>query len=125
MVRNPMKVKGVHKEAESHVRCIETIKEPRSSLFVIRPKTGRYHQVRRHLRDLTHPILGDSEHGDSKVNRWWRENMDLKRLALHAYSIRFSDRVVRCPIFPDQQDLLQRLSIENILDRLNSLLDGS
>jgi tRNA pseudouridine65 synthase len=119
VVTNPMKVKEIHKEAESYVQCLERIVNPRSSLFLVRPKTGRYHQVRRHLRDLTHPILGDSEHGDSKVNRWWRENMGLKRLALHAYSIRFSDRFVCCPIFPDQQDLFMRISIDNIQDYLN------
>ena len=97
---NPMNVKGVRKEASSRIQCLATIENPRSSLFFVQPYTGRYHQVRRHLRDYTHPILGDSEHGDSKVNRWWRENMGLERLALHAYSIACDDffqfQVVKC-----------------------------
>ncbi|MCA9493429.1 MAG: pseudouridylate synthase [Myxococcales bacterium] len=60
---------------------------PRSSLILATPLTGRYHQVRRHLRDLSHPVLGDTSHGDSRVNRWWRENFGLARLALHCLSL--------------------------------------
>ena len=75
-------IKG--KEARSIVRCLGRSKEPRCSLLEVLPKTGRNHQVRRHVRDLHHPILHDGDHGDSRVNRWWRENMGLKRLALHA-----------------------------------------
>ena len=75
-------IKG--KEALSVVRCLERSIEPRCSLLEVLPKTGRNHQVRRHVRDLHHPILHDGDHGDSRVNRWWRENMGLKRLALHA-----------------------------------------
>ena len=75
-------IKG--KEARSIVRCLGRSIEPRCSLLEVFPKTGRNHQVRRHVRDLHHPILHDGDHGDSRVNRWWRENMSLKRLALHA-----------------------------------------
>ena len=46
-------------------------------------------------------FLGDSEHGDSKVNRWWREHMGLERLALHAYSIAWDGFFVSCPLFED------------------------
>jgi tRNA pseudouridine65 synthase len=109
---NPMNVKGVRKEASSRIQCLATIENPRSSLFFVQPHTGRYHQVRRHLRDYTHPILGDSEHGDSKVNRWWRENMGLERLALHAYSIACGDFFVSCPLFDDHKLLYQRLDIK-------------
>ena len=75
-------IKG--KESLSIVRCLGQSAEPRCSLLEVLPKTGRNHQVRRHVRDLHHPILHDGDHGDSRVNRWWRENMGLKRLALHA-----------------------------------------
>ena len=75
-------IKG--KEARSIVRCLGRSTEPRCSLLEVLPKTGRNHQVRRHVRDLHHPILHDGDHGDSRVNRWWRENMGLSRLALHA-----------------------------------------
>ena len=109
---NPMKVKGVFKEASSRIQCLATMDEPRCSLFFVQPHTGRYHQVRRHLRDQTHPILGDSEHGDSKINRWWRENMGLQRLALHAYSIAWDGFFVRCPLFEDHRTMYARLRLK-------------
>ena len=34
----------------------------RASLVAARPATGRWHQIRRHLNGLSHPILGDSSH---------------------------------------------------------------
>ena len=108
---NPMKVKGVLKEASSRVQCLATMAEPRCSLFFVQPHTGRYHQVRRHVRDQTHPILGDSEHGDSKVNRWWREHMGLQRLALHAYSIAWDGFFVSCPLFEDHRRLYTQLAL--------------
>ena len=46
------------------------------TLLLCRPKTGRTHQIRKHLqRALNAPIIGDVQHGDSRVNRFWRENM--------------------------------------------------
>ena len=121
LVDKPLKIKGEYKDSESLVSCIGIKEEPRCSLFWVQPKTGRFHQVRRHLRDLTHPILGDSEHGDSRVNRWWRENMGLQRLFLHAYSLNCLDISVQCPVFPDQQRLLERVSLwERCLQKLSA-----
>lgn len=56
------------------------------SLLLCRPRTGRIHQIRRHLvKGLNSPIIGDTEHGDSRVNRFWRETIGLDRLALHCW----------------------------------------
>ncbi len=41
----------------------------RYSLVELLPKTGRKHQLRRHLAHLRHPIIGDSKHGDLRQNR--------------------------------------------------------
>ena len=58
---------------------------PRMSLVLARPKEGRFHQIRKHLSGLSHPILGDNSHGHSKTNREWKENRNLlgERIALH------------------------------------------
>lgn len=86
---NPMKdPDGVEKDAVTLLQPLATAAEPRSSLVLATPLTGRYHQIRRHLRDLSHPIVGDSSHGDSRVNRWWRDEQALGRLALHCLSLR-------------------------------------
>lgn len=60
----------------------------RISLVRVRPLSGRMHQIRRHLRGLGHPILGDSQHGDGPINRFGREHLNAKRLLLHAWRLR-------------------------------------
>ena len=56
------------------------------TLLLCHPRTGRTHQIRRHLRKaLTSPVIGDVEHGDSRVNRHWREKVGLDRLGLHCW----------------------------------------
>jgi tRNA pseudouridine65 synthase len=83
-VDTPVKLApGEYRDAESVVEKLAGAAEPRSSLLRVRPRTGRTHQVRRHVRDLHHPIVHDGAHGDSRVNRWWRENRGATRLQLH------------------------------------------
>ena len=53
------------------------------------PKTGRMHQIRRHLKHLFHPIIGDTTYGDSVHNRFFREKFGCYRLLLHAYQLSF------------------------------------
>ena len=56
------------------------------TLLLCRPRTGRTHQIRRHVRKAFEaPVIGDSEHGDSRVNRFWRTTVGLDRLALHCW----------------------------------------
>lgn len=57
------------------------------SLVLCTPETGRTHQIRRHAYAMGFPVIGDSRHGDSKINRWWRENRNLNRLFLHCLSL--------------------------------------
>jgi tRNA pseudouridine65 synthase len=97
---------GVLREAVSEVECLATCPDPRSSLLRIRPHTGRTHQVRRHARDLDHPVLGDGAHGDTRENRWWREHHGLRRLGLHCLSLDLplpgGERLVAtCPVYED------------------------
>lgn len=60
----------------------------RASLVEARPRTGRLHQVRRHLKHLSHPIIGDANYGKGALNRRFQEEIGLRRLALHAAGIR-------------------------------------
>jgi tRNA pseudouridine65 synthase len=66
----------------------------RCSLVEAKPETGRPHQIRRHLRHLSHPLVGDVRHGDGRVNRHYREAWNLHRLALHAVRLRFPHPLV-------------------------------
>ncbi|MBX9832587.1 MAG: pseudouridine synthase [Burkholderiaceae bacterium] len=59
----------------------------RASLVEAVPTTGRRHQIRRHLKHLAHPILGDATHGKGHINRWWAERLGQQRLWLHAWQL--------------------------------------
>jgi len=59
------------------------------SLVEARPKTGRFHQVRRHLKHIHHPLIGDANYGKGALNREYRERFGLARLALHAKRLVF------------------------------------
>jgi tRNA pseudouridine65 synthase len=58
------------------------------------PETRRLHQVRRHLRHIDHPLVGDVKHGSGSINRHYRSTHALHRLALHALSIAFAHPVI-------------------------------
>ncbi len=62
----------------------------RLSLVEARPRTGRRHQIRRHLRRIDHPIAGDVKYGNGPDNRRYRAELGLYRLALHARSLSFT-----------------------------------
>lgn len=51
------------------------------------PETGRLHQVRRHLKHISHPVIGDVRYGKGEHNRLFRSRFGLYRLALHAAAI--------------------------------------
>lgn len=106
-VDTPIKLApGEYREAESRVEKLAGAAEPRSSLLRVLPRTGRTHQVRRHVRDLHHPIVHDGAHGDSRINRWWRENRGATRLQLHCLRLDMpmpgGGRLQAvCPLFAD------------------------
>jgi tRNA pseudouridine65 synthase len=51
------------------------------------PRTGRLHQIRRHLKHIACPIIGDVNYGKGEHNRLFRERFGLHRLALHAFAL--------------------------------------
>lgn len=56
----------------------------RYSLLEVRPRSGRWHQIRRHMNRISHPIIGDREHGDSHHNRFFRDRLRIDGLCLWA-----------------------------------------
>lgn len=61
----------------------------RYSLIKVEIKTGRYHQIRRHLASISHPLIGDANHGDLHHNKFFREVLKLKGLQLRATNLSF------------------------------------
>jgi tRNA pseudouridine65 synthase len=114
IVDRPLKVQDEIKEAKTKFTLLTTTgdEDERSSLLLCEPLTGRTHQIRRHAHFINHPIIGDTQHGDSKINRWWRENKGLNRLALHCWSIEFrlneEQHICMAPLSEDFQEVLQK-----------------
>lgn len=102
------------KAARTDVTVLGSVTEPRSSLVHCRIHSGRFHQIRRHLARIGHPVIGDSQHGDTRINRYWREERGMTRLALHAWTLRATlpdggTVDARCPVWPDLRQVLEGL----------------
>lgn len=85
-------------DAVTHYRCLRMMeieeavgryRSARFSLLELHPKTGRKHQLRRHLKHIFHPIIGDTTHGDGAQNRFFREFFHSQRLMLCALAMDF------------------------------------
>ncbi|CAG0911716.1 unnamed protein product, partial [Cyprideis torosa] len=84
------------KDAVTDYRCLLQTELPfpvgryqttRYSLVELNPKTGRKHQLRRHMKHISHPIVGDTTHGNGQHNQFFREHFGCHRLLLHARSL--------------------------------------
>ncbi len=94
---------------------------PRYALLEARPQTGRLHQVRRHLKHLNHPLIGDVKYGKGEHNRRFREHFGLHRLALHAWELHCTHPVdgrplaFRSPLPGDLAQPFQRMGWSDAL----------
>ncbi len=82
----PKKEKGERVSAVTRFSLIDSVPLPIRTLSLVAayPKTGRLHQIRRHLKHISHPIIGDANYGKGPLNRAIRDEYGLARLALHA-----------------------------------------
>ncbi|MDA8693504.1 pseudouridine synthase [Saprospiraceae bacterium] len=73
---------------------LETRTHPSSRYSLVRlmPETGRYHQLRKHMAHIRHPIIGDRPHGCNKQNRLWKEHFQMTTMLLHAESLEFTHK---------------------------------
>ena len=62
------------------------------------PLTGRRHQLRRHLKYIAHPIIGDATHGKGALNRAVASHLGLQRLWLHASQVTLAHPVTGEPL---------------------------
>jgi len=86
----PRRQNGPRVPAKTTFRRIDSKScRPReTSLVEAVPHTGRLHQIRRHLKHIDHPLIGDSNYGRTELNREIAARYGLSRLALHCRSIK-------------------------------------
>ncbi len=70
----------------------------RYSWVELRPHTGRKHQLRRHMKHIFHPIVGDTSHGDGRHNAFVRGQFGCQRLMLHASRMELFHPVTQTPM---------------------------
>lgn len=85
----PRSEDGERVPALTRFRVVSASPRERCSLVEAFPETGRLHQVRRHLTHIGHPLVGDVNHGRGDINRKYRAEYALHRLALHAWRLSF------------------------------------
>lgn len=92
----------------------------RYSLISLMPQTGRKHQLRRHMKHIFHPIVGDTTHGDGKHNTMFREQFNLERLLLVAKEMTFEH-----PVSNEQITIKASLCDEflDVLAKINCSVD--
>lgn len=64
------------------------------SLILAKPRTGRTHQIRVHLKHIGCPILGDIIYGSERLNK----SLQPERLLLHAYRLNFPHPITDMPM---------------------------
>lgn len=70
----------------------------RYSLVQCQPQTGRKHQIRRHLKHISHPIIGDAKHGKGHHNRFFQQAFACGGLMLAATELRLNHPVTQEPL---------------------------
>jgi len=82
--------------AVTHLKLLQQVEIPvavgryptsRYALVELVPVTGRRHQLRRHMKHIFHPIIGDTTYGDGAHNRYFREHLGCSRLMLAAVEL--------------------------------------
>ncbi len=85
------------KPATTHFRRLATgelqtpaagFETSRYALLECEPETGRFRQIRRHLKHLSHHLIGDTSHGDGRRNLDFRK-LGIHRMLLHSWKLAF------------------------------------
>ncbi|MDX9994518.1 MAG: pseudouridine synthase [Rhodocyclaceae bacterium] len=69
--------------------CVDRYPTSRYALVELTPLTGRQHQLRRHLKHIGHPIIGDATHGKGMHNRFFQREFGCGRLLLACVGLSF------------------------------------
>jgi tRNA pseudouridine65 synthase len=114
----PRSEDGERVAAQTRFTCLGSSSVERCSLVCAQPITGRMHQIRRHLKHISHPLIGDVRYGKGPINRHYRATYGFERMALHACALRLPHPTtgewleVRAPVAPELAACFTALGFE-------------
>lgn len=132
-IDSPVKGKDAkaYKDAITDLSLLNTVELPipvgpyetaRYSLVQLRPKTGRMHQLRIHMKKISHPIIGDGKYGDHRHDTMYQEQFGWDNLFLHAGSLEFTHPFskeklhINAPFSTSWQALFQQFDWNNPME---------
>jgi len=98
---------GVMQDAFTSFKTVQKTEMPfatgkhetsRYSFVELIPTTGRMHQLRKHMAHVFHPIIGDRPHGCNKQNKFFKENLNMNTMLLHATELSFLHPLSNTPV---------------------------
>ena len=111
--RKKMAVSKNGKRAVTHFKVIKRYSKDNCTLLEVKIETGRTHQIRVHLSEIGHPIIGDQVYSKGK-NRW-----NIEGQCLHARSLKFVHPITKKELFVEAElpeyfeKIIEELEAEN------------
>jgi len=109
-IKNPIE----WREAITHYRILEVFQYEWKTLSLaeVKLETWRTHQIRVHMANIWHPVIGDTTYGITSENSWTQKHFWLTRQFLHAWKLSFILEWEKYEfIWPLKKDLKQVLRI--------------
>jgi tRNA pseudouridine65 synthase len=78
--------------------AVDRYPSSRYALLELRPETGRRHQIRRHLKHVSHPVIGDATYGKGPHNRLFAQLFGNSRLLLACVELRLTHPATGRPL---------------------------
>ena len=125
--------RGIYQDAVTYYQPIEQIEADfavapyataRYTLLKLSPKTGRMHQLRKHMNKFSHPIIGDPKYGNRHHNHAFIDRFGVSNLFLHAGFLQLEhpeteEKVEFQSDFPEfWQEVLSKLGFKTDLQNL-------
>ena len=112
-------------EAITHYRTLAKVEldhavgrydKVRYSMVELKPKTGRKHQIRRHMKHISHHLLGDTKYGRGEHNKLIRAEFDCHRMLLHAVELKFYHPYMK-------KDIVVKAGFDDTFERMSRLVE--
>jgi tRNA pseudouridine65 synthase len=102
---------------------------PTTTLYKVKIKTGRKHQIRRHFSRRCMNVIGDTCYGKGAINREFRSSYDLHRIFLHSYRLKIAHPLkktqldITCKMPPELVNVLEKMGLYK--DHLEELIENN